>query len=106
MTDLKCDVKNCAYNKQQLCSKGDIMVGGKTATSPKETRCESFRDKDNDHFVSSFDHPSSSISIDCEATNCKHNSDYRCVSDEVTIRGCTACSCKETLCSTFADKQA
>lgn len=104
MTDLKCDVKTCAYNKEQLCSKGDIMVGGKQATTPKETRCESFRDKEQDHFVSSLDHPTKSISIDCEAVNCKYNANYRCAAEHVNISGCNACGCKETLCSTFADK--
>ena len=28
MADLKCVVENCTYNKDCLCSKGDIMVGG------------------------------------------------------------------------------
>ena len=28
MADLKCVVENCSYNKDCLCSKGDIMVGG------------------------------------------------------------------------------
>ena len=31
MADLKCVVENCTYNKDCLCSKGDIMVGGKHA---------------------------------------------------------------------------
>ena len=29
MADLKCVVENCTYNKDCMCSKGDIMVGGK-----------------------------------------------------------------------------
>ena len=31
MADLKCAVENCSYYKDCLCSKGDIMVGGKHA---------------------------------------------------------------------------
>ena len=31
MADLKCSVENCVYNKDCLCSKGDIMVGNKHA---------------------------------------------------------------------------
>ena len=43
MTRLKCSVKNCMYNEEQLCSKSDIMVGGQDASKPNETRCDSFR---------------------------------------------------------------
>ena len=28
MAELKCQVENCTYNKEKLCSKGDIMVAG------------------------------------------------------------------------------
>lgn len=104
MTELKCDVQTCAYNKAQLCSKGDIIVGGRQAKSANDTRCESFRDKQKDHFVSSLDHPAKSISIDCEACDCKYNTDYRCSAAQVTISGNQACDCKGTLCSTFQEK--
>ena len=42
MADLKCVVENCTYNKDCLCSKGDIMVGGKHACDCDGTCCESF----------------------------------------------------------------
>ena len=42
MSELKCIVENCVYNKENLCSKGDIMVGGKRACCESETCCESF----------------------------------------------------------------
>ena len=28
MAELKCVAEKCVYNKNYLCSKGDIMVGG------------------------------------------------------------------------------
>ena len=31
MAELKCLAEKCVYNKDYLCSKGDIMVGGKHA---------------------------------------------------------------------------
>ena len=40
MADLKCVVENCTYNKDCLCSKGDIMVGGKHACDCDGTCCE------------------------------------------------------------------
>ena len=45
MADLKCVVENCTYNKDCLCSKGDIMVGGKHACDCDGTCCESFAQK-------------------------------------------------------------
>ncbi len=32
MTQLKCSVKNCMYNEEHLCSKGDITIGGRDAS--------------------------------------------------------------------------
>ena len=37
--------ENCTYNKEHLCSKGDIMVGGKHACCCDQTCCESFVQK-------------------------------------------------------------
>lgn len=106
MADLKCAVENCIYNDQHLCSKGDIMVGGKHACSCDETCCESFsqRKEGQDAFKSATCHPSRTISIDCEAAKCVHNSNYKCVADHVDIEGCGACDCRGTACATFEEK--
>lgn len=106
MADLKCAVENCTYNEGCLCSKGDIMVGGKHACSCDGTCCESFSEKreGRDSFKSSTAHPSHIISIDCEATKCVYNSNYKCTAEHVDIRGCGACDCRETACATFRDK--
>jgi hypothetical protein len=106
MADLKCGVENCAYNRNCLCSKGDIMVGGKHACDCDGTCCESFseRREGQDSFTSSLEHPSRTISIDCEAVKCIHNSNYKCVADHVDIAGCSACNCRETSCATFAER--
>ena len=45
MTILKCSAMTCVYNKEQLCSKGDIDVTGENATSANETSCGSFRER-------------------------------------------------------------
>ena len=76
MADLKCVVESCTYNKDCLCSKGDIMVAGKHACNCDDTCCESFDHKREgaDSFTSSIAHPSKTISIDCEAVKCVHNS--------------------------------
>ena len=106
MADLRCGVENCSYNKEKLCSKGDIMVGGKHACCTEETCCESFLQKREGHdsFISSIEHPTRTISIDCEAVKCRYNSNYKCVADHVDIKGCGACDCRETACATFQEK--
>lgn len=106
MADLKCGVENCTYNCDCLCSKGDIMVGGKHAYNSNDTCCESFseRREGHDSFTSSLEHPGRIISIDCEAVKCIHNSNYKCVADHVDIKGCGACNCKETNCATFTER--
>lgn len=107
MADLKCAVENCIYNDQHLCSKGDIMVGGRHACCCDDTCCESFSQKreGQDAFKSATCHPTKTISIDCEATKCIHNSNYKCVADHVDIKGCGACDCRGTACATFAENQ-
>ncbi len=107
MAELKCGVTNCNYNEDKLCCKGDIMVGGKHACRTEETCCESFAPKGemHDRYSNSTEHPSRIISIDCEAVKCMYNSNYKCVAEHVDIKGCGACSCGETACSTFKEKR-
>ncbi len=106
MAELKCGAVSCVYNRENLCSKGDIMVGGKHACNQEDTCCESFLHKspDKDVYTSAMAHPSHVISIDCEAVKCVYNSNYKCVAEHVDIKGHNACDCKETVCATFKEK--
>lgn len=106
MTELKCGVENCVYNCQQLCSKGDINVGGRNACCCDDTCCESFAGKREglDAFTSSISHPSSMTNIDCEAVQCRYNKNYKCDAKHVDIKGCGAEGCRETSCATFTEK--
>ena len=107
MADLRCAVENCTYNKEKLCSKGDIMVGGKHAGCTDDTCCESFLNEREGHdsYTSSIERPTRIISIDCEAVKCVYNSNYKCVADHVDIKGCGACDCGGTASDTFWEKQ-
>ena len=106
MAELKCLAEKCVYNKDYLCSKGDIMVGGKHADSIDDTCCESFmeRRQDREAYTSSTSHPSNYISIDCEAVRCMYNTNYKCHADHVDIKGNGANDCKETACATFKER--
>lgn len=100
MTKLDCSVTSCMYNQDRYCSKGDITVGGSNATSAGETCCESFREKGS--MSNSTGHPSQTIDVDCEATNCVHNEKCKCHATSIGIGGgSSACQCKETECADF-----
>ena len=45
MTILKCSATTCAYNENNLCSRGEIDVMGESARNADETSCGSFRER-------------------------------------------------------------
>lgn len=100
MTNLKCNVQNCMYNDDKLCSKGDIMIGGRDASKPNETCCESFRERTGSA-SNSVGHACKKIDVDCEATKCVFNEECKCNAHEIGIGGNNACSCGETECASF-----
>ena len=74
MTILKCSAMTCVYNKEQLCSKGDIDVTGENATSANETSCGSFRERTG----SSMKGSCTASSIQVDGSNAHASSDTRC----------------------------
>lgn len=103
MVELKCAVDNCTYNRDRLCCKGDILVGGKNARKEEDTCCESFQQRKGSAAANSMN-PAKTISIDCQAVKCVYNTDYKCSAEHVDIRGCGACDCGETNCATFRER--
>ncbi len=103
MAELCCKVTNCTYNKDNLCCKGDIMVGGTNACECGETCCASFAQRKENSHTNATSHPSHTISIDCEATNCEFNSDYKCKAKKVDILGNGALNSAGTSCGTFRE---
>lgn len=104
MAELKCRVENCTYNRDCLCSKGDILVSGKHAENSEDTNCESFVERRDGACTSAIEHPCKTISIDCEAVKCVYNSNYKCAAEHVDISGCGTCGCRKTRCATFAGR--
>jgi hypothetical protein len=80
------------------------MVGGQQAEKSGETCCESFRQAGAGRMTSALEHPSQTISIDCEAVKCVHNTNYKCYADKVSISGSSACDCGQTACATFKER--
>lgn len=81
------------------------MVGGTNACTCDDTCCESFRNGDRETATNSMNsHPTQTIRIDCEATKCVYNTNYKCHAEHVDIKGCGACDCRETACATFKER--
>ena len=104
MAELRCKADTCTYNKNEYCSKGDIMVGGKHAVESDETCCESFARKRGESMSNATSHPSRMISVDCEAVKCVYNANYKCTAEHVDISGAGADAGRETACRTFKEK--
>lgn len=107
MPALSCSATTCIYNKQELCSKGDVKIGGTSARQAQETCCESFQERMKDSMSNSMNSSMASgcgctnIAIDCEAKNCQFNESCRCTAGGVQISGSQACCCDDTRCSSF-----
>ena len=101
MTELECKVDTCIFNKNYLCSKGEITVGGLHATKTEGTSCDSFKENKSHAYQSSVIHPSKIICVDCEAISCKYNSNYQCHSEKVKVIGQNATRKSATECATF-----
>ena len=104
MANLRCCADTCAYNSEFLCCKGDIMVGGAKADCSGKTCCESFCESKGEKLTSGMNHASPTISIDCEASKCRYNSNYKCTAQRVTINGTGAQGSPDTACSTFEER--
>lgn len=103
MTILKCSAIKCVYNKEQLCSKGEIDVTGENATSANETSCGSFQERPEGSMTNSFTSGCGceKIQIDCKAHNCTYNDDCKCTASSIQVDGSNAHKSCDTKCETF-----
>lgn len=101
MAVLSCSAVTCVYNKDELCSKGDIKVGGMNASSADQTCCASFQERNGQSMSNSEGCGCTTIGIDCEAQECTFNDKCRCTAGDVHIGGTGASASEDTRCSTF-----
>lgn len=106
MTILKCAATTCVYNKDLLCSKGEIDVMGEDAHNPKDTCCGSFREKSSSGMTNSYSSKCgcTEIRIDCQARNCLYNENKKCTAGSIYVGGSQASNSAETTCDTFKAK--
>ena len=101
MPALKCTAVKCVYNKEQLCSKGDIQVQGDHAKSMDETACGSFRERSESDYSNASGCGCHTIEVGCTACTCKYNEDKYCHAGAIDITGEQASTSRETCGSTF-----
>ncbi|MGN0371056.1 MAG: DUF1540 domain-containing protein [Butyrivibrio sp.] len=101
MTDLGCCVTNCVYNAEHMCCKNSIKVIGKSATDSGSTCCGSYKGDYSQSAQNSSSAPNPKMDIRCDAVNCMHNDDKRCVASHVEVRTSADTVHGQTECSTF-----
>lgn len=86
MTQLQCDVMNCANNKDNCCCKPNIQVNGPCACGAEQTNCSSFLDATNSAQNSTgYSMPNTSLDVDCDASNCIFNSREKCSAEQISV---------------------
>ena len=78
MTELKCSVRSCSFQKDDCCCRGNITVEGAHANRNSETSCGSFEEKKNCGCANSTGKPPKMSDVTCEAVNCKFNEGRKC----------------------------
>ena len=84
MPALSCSAMTCVYNQNELCSKGDIRVGGSGAKSSMETCCESFKERGEGTMSNSTGCGCTKIGVDCKAQNCTFNDNCKCEAGDIS----------------------
>lgn len=105
MPVLNCSAITCVYNKDELCSKGEIQVGGANATEAGQTCCESFQERRGESMKDSAGCGCTTVGIDCAAQDCAFNEKCKCSAGAINICGSNACQCEDTKCGTFQCRQ-
>lgn len=106
MPQLKCSAITCVFNKQELCSRGDIQVTGDQASAPDQTCCGSFQERKGSGMTASCTEGCGceTIRVDCEACKCIYNEQRKCSASQIGIAGSNATSSQQTMCGTFSCK--
>ncbi|RDU25276.1 DUF1540 domain-containing protein [Anaerosacchariphilus polymeriproducens] len=101
MTNLECSVRNCLYNEENRCCKGEIKVGGDEANRTEETCCRSFVERARNVYSNVSGQPSERLQVRCTAANCKYNDSWKCSASHIGIAGSNATNWEDTECSSF-----
>jgi hypothetical protein len=83
------------------CCLSSIHVQGKAADTTDCTCCGDFKEKSGNSFKNAVASPKLTLDIRCNAANCVHNTESRCVADHIDISGICASESCDTVCASF-----
>lgn len=107
MTQLQCDVMNCAHNNQNLCCKPNIQVNGPCACGSEQTCCSSFINAESGAQNSvGCSVPNECLEINCDAKNCVFNASQKCSADSISVTSGeqNPDTASKTQCASFQNK--
>ncbi|MBR5537376.1 MAG: DUF1540 domain-containing protein [Clostridia bacterium] len=107
MSYLRCNVRTCSNNQNDLCIREGIRVDGPAADTKDDTCCCSFtqRGENYSNVVARNSAAQPETDIRCDAVNCTYNKEFKCIAPSVDISGSAASASRETRCSTFDCKK-
>lgn len=102
MTELKCNVTQCANNQSSLCALNAIKVDGQMAATKDETLCASFASQSSAP-TNAVSPGSASVEteIRCDASDCTYNDGRLCSASYIYVQGSGAKGANSTRCDTF-----
>ena len=90
MPKLKCDVKECKYNYETMCSKIAIDVDGIDSKNKYDTKCSSFVCRSNDdlnyEFAKFENKPTPTTQVYCDVIKCVFERGQKCYADRIVIK--------------------
>ena len=106
MTRLQCNVTACASNKSRYCCRPNIHVGGATASTARDTSCQSYTPlrSGTTNSTVDYDRKNPSMPVSCDAHNCMYNRHDLCDADSIRIQGGQAEDSIHTVCASFVKK--
>ena len=106
MSNINCNVINCAHNDSNICCASKISINGKKSRTSTHTCCNTFVEASNGNFSNSIDNSSADTFIGCNVKTCINNAGTVCVLSNigVTTSSLRTNSSSETYCSSFKCK--
>lgn len=106
MSNINCNVINCAHNDSNVCCASKISINGKKSRTSTHTCCNTFVEGSNKDFTNSVDNPNNDTFIGCNVKTCINNAGTVCILNSigVTTSSLRTNSTSETYCSSFQCK--
>lgn len=103
MTQVRCGVTSCSYNKAGDCYVDSVNVGGRGAASDSSTCCGSFLYQPTYSNLAEYTSYRGAVNtVNCNVNSCAYNRDCKCEREEIEVGGnCNATYYSETMCASF-----